>query len=388
MKTVLLAIRSLNPGGAERQMIELAKGLAKEGCRIVLCTFYKGAWDNELAGIAGIETVCLNKKNRWNILSPLLRYRRLVRETKPDVIYAFLPEMNLFSLLANSLSRSQARLFWGIRASNMATENYGRVSKAIIRLQALLSRFPDGVIFNSFSGRDHHLALGFKPRQHWVVPNGIDTEKFKPDAVLRTAFRDRHNLADDTIAIGMAARLDPMKGYPVFCAAAALIAQQNTCVRFFSAGTGDSNIQAACVPLLGRAEEKFTWLGKVDNMAEFYNGIDIALSASSYGEGFSNAIAEAMACATPCIATDVGDNALIVDNPLLIAPPDNPSALAGKLSVVVQGLPNTHPGLVSRRRIQELFDTAAMVRNTLNIIFEKTIDKTKTRVRNKGENDG
>src|SRR5437762_2367360 len=69
-------------------------------------------------------------------------------------------------------------------------------------------------------------------------------------------------------------------------------------------------------------------MGCREDIARLTAALDIASSSSAFGEGFSNALGEAMACAVPCVATDVGDAARIVADTGRVVPPRNPEAMA------------------------------------------------------------
>ena len=57
-------------------------------------------------------------------------------------------------------------------------------------------------------------------------------------------------------------------------------------------------------------------------------GLDLATSSASYGEGFPNVIGEAMSSGVPCVVTDVGGSASIVEDTGVVVPPNKPLLLA------------------------------------------------------------
>ena len=106
-------------------------------------------------------------------------------------------------------------------------------------------------------------------------------------------------------------------------------------------------------------------LGQKKNISQVMNGLDIYVQSSSYGEGFPNVVAEAMACGTPCVTTDVGDAAIIVGDTGWIVKPQEPQLLAEALSNAIKQLNDpeswSNRKVSARKRIVENFSIEKMV---------------------------
>lgn len=105
-------------------------------------------------------------------------------------------------------------------------------------------------------------------------------------------------------------------------------------------------------------------------MPAVLSALDIASSSSSFGEGFSNAIAESMACERPCVVTDVGDSARIVGEVGEVVPPRDPDAFASAMTRMLGRIDeNAEIGCQARVRIVNEFTVEHMVMRTDSILF-------------------
>jgi len=363
---LLFLTRSLTYGGSERQLVALAKGLWRQGVSVTVATFYPGGPLGRDIESTGVSIESLEKRARWDVLGFFWRLLRLVRRIQPTILHGYLATANILTVLLKPFFPS-AKIVWGLRASNMELERYGYVDQIQSWVECKLSHFADLIVVNSHAGFDFAARKGFPQDKMVVIPNGIDTERFVPDRLLRDKLRTEWGVGPTEILIGLVARLDPMKDHPTFLRAAAFFARECPHVRFVCVGDGAASYREQLQALsreLGLAES-LRWVGFRDDIAAVYNSLDLACSSSLFGEGFSNAIAEAMACGVPCVVTDVGDSAAIVGATGEVVPGGDPQALANgwrRLRARLRVQPDLRAE--ARNRIAQHFGVASLVERT------------------------
>lgn len=363
-----MLIRSLDQGGAERQVVALAAGFHRRGMNVEVLTFYDGGVLRRELDQAGVPNVSLGKRGRWDVLPFLSRLLKHLRCSGSAVICSYLPVANLLlAVLKPWLLGS--RVAWGLRASNVDLARYDWLSWMADKLEAVLAQRADVIITNSDAGFKHAASRGFPTDRLLVIPNGIDTNHFAFDGEGRKQVRAEWRIDHAEVLIGLAARLDPMKDHETFLHAAALVAQRRPKVRFVCVGAGPSGMERALrdrARRLGIAE-RVVWAGPRGDMPAVYSAFDILSSSSSFGEGFSNVIAEAMACERTCVVTDVGDSALIVGETGRVVPARNPEALARTWMEIsaLAGEERAAIGKRARKRIVQQFGIEALVTRTI-----------------------
>lgn len=371
MRKLIFLARSLGHGGAERQLILLANQLAAAGHEVTVAVFYPGGGLEAELDAGGVSVHGFQKQGRWDVLDFIGNLYRFVAARQPAILHGYLPVPNVLAALLK-LFVPGIKVVFGLRASNLDAGQYDGLSRWMFRLERHLAGQADAIIVNSRAGRDHHVRQGFPEAKLVVVPNGIDTERFQPDPEARAATRAAWDVGEHTALVGLVGRLDPMKDHRLFLRAAARLSRSRSETRFVCLGGGDpayrAQLQAYAYELC--IEDKLLWFGPRDDLPRVYPALDILASTSAYGEGFSNAIGEAMACGVPCVVTDVGDSAWIVGDGGKVVAPGDTAGLAGAWAELLELPPEdlAELGARARARIEEHFGADALLRNTLAVL--------------------
>ena len=363
MKIAFLA-RSLEYGGSERQLVELASGLAARGHEVRVGALYPGGPLEQLLTERSIPVHHFHKRGRYEILRFLLRVRRWLREFGPDIVHGYLIAPNLASAILKPFLRP-ARIVWGVRASFIDFDRYPRHERWSFQAGRFFCRSADMVLVNSRAGYEHHIREGYPQSRMRLVPNGVDTKRFRPDPDAGAALRREWGIDPSARLVGLVGRIDPMKGHERFLEAAAVLPPEDP-TRFVCIGSGPAGCERE---MKGRAEElgvqkRLFWVPFRAEMVPVYNAIDLLISCSS-GEGFPNVVAEAMSCGTPAVVTDVGDSAEIVGGLGEVLQTSEPNAMAAAWLRVLNDPPA--PTLL-RRSIEDRYSLDRMVDATERLL--------------------
>ncbi|MBX9775412.1 MAG: glycosyltransferase [Xanthobacteraceae bacterium] len=328
MISVCHVITDLNAGGAERMLVNLVTRLDRARFRNeVISLIEPGVMASELAAV-GIPVINLAMRRGRPSISGMLALVRHLRRSRPAIIQSWLYHADLAATLA-SRAAPESALIWNIRCSDLPGQSEAGHLRWLVKLLARMSAWPQAVVCNSDAGRQYHEAVGYRPRQWVGIPNGVDTERFRPRPEARRRLRQEIGAGVDDPVIGYVARLHPMKDVPAFLRAARLFADSHPNCRFVACGDGfHRNGEVSALVAQAGLTDRVHLLGVRNDMEAVYPAFDVLALSSAYGEGFPNVLIEAMACGIPCVATDVGDSRAIVADTGLIFPPRDPEALA------------------------------------------------------------
>lgn len=316
---IVHVITTIERGGAENQLALLAR-LQVESGKDVRIVFLKGKDQlRESLETCGVKLLNLVDKS---FIEQIIIIRKLFME---DTIYhSHLPRAELLVRIASMglrinwvVSRHNSERFWP-RAPKIISKILSRFvtnkAGAIVCISNEVLRY--SVVTREVRKSSlHKLRVVLYGRD---VPTGSDVSP---------RHTDRFNFK-----LGVAARFEKQKDFPTLFRAFAKVLEESTndwTLKIAGSGSLEAMLKHDVIEM--KIDSRVRWLGKIEEMKQFYNDIDIFILPSKY-EGFGLVLLEAISYQIPIISSDIATSREILgeDYPGLF-PVGNPDALASKI---------------------------------------------------------
>ena len=344
MSHVALVIPGLDRiGGAERQVVLLAKGLVQRGWRVTVVAL-SGTGGNAAGELAAAGVGFWSLGMRKGLADPRgwLRFRRWLRQESPEVVHAHLPHaawMVRWSRLCapvrvvvDTLHSSSTGTFGrrlGYRWSDWLCDKVTAVSQAVAA---------------------SHISAGMVDEKSLVVlPNGVDVALWNPNEAVREAMRHELGLGEEFLWLA-AGRLEAVKDYATLLRAMAEVPES---ARLVIAGAGPLENELRLLSRQHGLEHRVSFLGFEPNVRRWMQAAD-GFVLSSRWEGLPMGLLEAAACALPAVATDVpGTREVILHEKTgRLALVSNPTALAQAMACMMHA--SSEEGMAMGERARNL----------------------------------
>ena len=363
---IIHVITTLGDGGAENTLYKICK-YDNVNNHIVI-SLKKPEKYFFLMKKLGIKVYCLNIKF-YNIIFCFINLLKLMKVLKPDIVQTWLIHGDFIGGFAARISGIK-NVIWNVRYSDLRYKKSKILSIILIKILSKLSHtIPRAIVVVSKSAKKNCINLGYCKKKLILIQNGYDLSILKPIKSEKNFIRKKFKVKKTTPLIGMVARYDFKKDHSTLLKSLSILHLKKRLV-FFCIFVG-TNINKSNKRLLSEIKELklnscVKLLGRYDNIPRIMSGLNLYVQSSSYGEGFPNVVAEAMACGVPCVVTNVGDAKIIVGNTGWVVNPEDPLALANSIKKAISRYNSVDWIKRSRQvrmRIKKNFNVSKMIRS-------------------------
>jgi len=358
---VVHVITGLGQGGAEAVLYRLVE-TPMTGCEhVVISLTTEGVYGERLRAL-GIPVHALHMRGLADLLGVVRRLVRLLRSLRPDVIQTWMYHADLVGGIAAKLVGKP--VVWGVHHSSLEKKYTKRSTRLVAGALARISHFVPGAIVScSVKATGAHVDIGYSKRLFRVIPNGVDVSEYRPDESRRAELRARLGIASTDVVFCSVARFDPQKDHRNLIEAFFRAFPHNPDVCLVMCGSRVTADNAELMSFFppGADLSRVHLLGSRDDVPWLLAASDYFV-LSSLSEAFPCVLVEAMAAGLPCVVTDVGDSAEIVEGSGWVAPPRRFTELA-KMLEIASGLSGGEREAAAERarsRAVDLYDIKIM----------------------------
>ena len=322
MITVLYINYSMEMGGIETLIIELAKNIKQRAARPEVLVFHGGGILEDSLEQNGIKVHIIDKKEGFDV-SIVPKLLRIIKECSIRIIHTNNYGAWIYGLIAAKIYK---------KVCHVHTEHSNITGLKRKSIENILGRMTDEVVAVSHQVKTELLRNWNKKKSINVIHNGVDVAKFAPNQIKRKQVRREYGINDDTFFIGIVARLVLVKDHKTLFKAIKLLSSKYPNTHLFVIGDGDLRgeleTERAHMGLTGI----ISFLGEIQDVHEILQALDVFV-LSSLNEGLSVTLLEAMSVGLPIVATNVGGNPEVVEEGVsgFLVPSRNPELLANAI---------------------------------------------------------
>jgi glycosyltransferase involved in cell wall biosynthesis len=324
---IFILSTSMGMGGADQQILNLARAMRARGHLVKIVALAPLGEMGQEANREGLPTESLEMERNLGVLPRIIRLIGMLRAWRPDVLHSHMAHANLLARAVRPLARVPA-LVSTIHSIN----DGGRLRMAAYRLSNGLA---DRVTIISRLASERYLEIGAVSRERLeVVPNTVDTTRFRPLPDARGAIRRELGLTDEFawLAVG---RFEAPKDYPTMIDGFARLAAIRPTSQLLLVGKGSLQHQVEERVRGHGLTDRVRFLGVRRDIPELMSGVDGYVLSSAW-EGMPVVLLEAAAVGLPIVATRVGGVAeVVVDGETgVLVPPGSPAELASAMESI------------------------------------------------------
>ncbi len=332
---VLHLISGGDGGGAKTHVITLLKRLMNEGINVELLCIMEGVFTEE-AKKAGIPTKIIHQKKRYS-LKPILEIKKYIAKGDYDIVHCHGARANYIAFfIKNSFNIP----FITTLHSDYKLDFKDSIYKQAIfmPINAIALRKFDYILAVTKAFKNMLIERGFDEKKLKVIYNGINMQK-EIKTLDKTEFLKQYNIPynQDYLYVGIAARLQQVKGLKHFLEASKILLKDNKNIMFLIAGSGTLEDSMKSFIKDNHLQDNVKMLGFVSDINSFYNALDINV-LTSYSESFPYALLEGARLKKATIATAVGGiPEMIKDNETgFLIKPHSSKEIAKKIDILLK----------------------------------------------------
>lgn len=300
-----------------------------------------------------------NGRDKSMDFAAMREVQRIIRDWKPDIVHT---HSAFYGKLAAYLCGVKSRFYTRHSAfppSRKLTTFPGKQINGFVN-----NTLATDIVAVAQAAADNMTDTGVDPKKITVIINGVD-EMRRTSAEEQEALRRTLGIPDGTFVCGISARLEPYKGHSYLLETMKIVMKTHpdTVLLIIGGGSCDGELKQQATALGIRDKVRFT--GFVDDVAPYYNIMDLNLNCSWGTETSCLALSEGMSLHVPAVATTYGGNPYMVTegvNGLLVPEKDSPAMAKAILRILDNPVFRKQLSDGARAMYEQKFTAAAMTR--------------------------